>query len=674
LAAKSSQTNELLGLHESLFGKKANLDSLNQDLAEQFAPDLAEFTTTLPLGYDFAADVMDAFPIILARDLSNAIGAHMRPDGKQWFRASTGDADVDARPRVRRFLEMQRRDVHRGVYKPKTRFKASTSEADRFYAITGQAVISVGEAPQTRDHLFFQNFHVKDCVWLENELGEVDHLQRRAKMSARVMKKRFGARGNLHQSVLKAALKAPNEEFDVAIITMPREEYEGFSAGRKSDAPEQGKLPKGQKLEFVRCYIDKSNEQLIQTDYIRRFDYAVPRWARLMGTQYAFSPAAMTALPDARMAQMLSQIILEAGEKGISPPLIARQESVIGGPSIEAGGISWVDIEGDGKLSDVLAPLNLDPDMRVGFEMRQDLREMLSRAFFIDKLTLPEAGKQMTAYETARRLEEHSRALLPLIGPMQSDYNVKLLDLSYETLVDMKQVDFMDMPDEMEGVDFTWTFETPIQENEQRLVVERFLESLGVIGQARELGLSSMPIDLDRATAEAISNIGVPTGWQIQEEQRKADAEHGQQVQQLEKTVMDVGAVAGVAEQVGKAGQELGMIAPPGGAGQAGGAGQPVPAEGQSPIDMAAAGGTTGNNVVPFDPSQLGGMDMGNQEMTEEQMRELRGMFRRMETSLATAMEALTQPREIELVKDKSGKITGARSAVAGKKRERDAA
>ena len=663
MAAKSTLTGQLLDASQSLFAKKAPLDSLNQDIAEQYAPDLAEFTTTLPLGYDFAADVMDSFPIIVSRDLANSISAHMRPSGKQWFTASTGDDDIDAKPKVRRFLESQRRDVYRGIYKPTTQFTTATGQADRFYANFGQAVISVGEAPKTRDHIFYQTFHNKDCAWLDNELGITDHMHRRTKMTARVMVQRFKRRGQLHQSVLKAAEKSPGQEFNVVVITMPREEYEGF--GSKTSASEaKEKLPPGKKLEFVRCYIDASNEQMIQTDYIRRFDYVVPRWARMTGTQYAFSPAAMTALPDARMAQMLTQIILEAGEKGISPPLMARQEAVVGGPSIEAGGISWIDIDHDSKLSDVLAPLDLNPDMRIGFEMRRDLREMLSRAFFIDKLMLPEAGKQMTAYETARRLEEHSRALLPLIGPMQADYNARLLDLSYETLVDMGQINFNEMPDEMEGVDFTWAFETPIQENEKRLVVERFLESLGILGQAKEAGLSAMPIDINRAAAETISNVGVPPGWQIQEEQREADAEHGQQVQQAQQAMADIGGAAQVAEQVGRAGQELGMIAPPGAGGgeqmATGGAGN------------EQGGAVAAGNVVPIAP----GMDMGQaggleeDEMNEAQMRELRATLRRMQTDMANLADAVLAPREIELTKDKTGRLTGARSSVAKKQNE----
>jgi hypothetical protein len=61
-------------------------------------------------------------------------------------------------------------------------------------------------------------------------------------------------------------------------------------------------------------------------------------------------------------------------------------------------------------------------------------------------------------------------------------------------------------------------------------------------------------------------------------------------------------------------------------------------------------------------------------EMAEEQMREIRAMFRRMETNMMTMAEAVTQPREIQLIKDKSGKVTGARASVAGKKAESEAA
>ena len=48
--------------------------------------------------------------------------------------------------------------------------------------------------------------------------------------------------------------------------------------------------------------------------------YVIPRWQTISGSQYAVSPAAVCALPDARLLQSMALILLEAGESRLTRP------------------------------------------------------------------------------------------------------------------------------------------------------------------------------------------------------------------------------------------------------------------------------------------------------------------------------------------------------------------
>jgi hypothetical protein len=602
---KDSRAKEIIELGDHLFTKKRPLDGLHQEIAWQFCPDLAEFDSPLDLGQDWAADRMDSFPEMVSRELSNQIGANLRPESSPWFKQSTGDDELDSDEANAQFLEYLTRTVRRELYRPNTGFVGATREADRFYTNFGQAVISVEEAPVTRDHLFFRNFHIKDCAWMDNQLGQVDHLHRKQKMTARAMKAMF-REDSLHDTVLKTAKKEPYREFEVRFVSLPTEEYHDFLSS--SEAAEDGKSPrKGKQLPFTRCAIDVENCKVIRAGGLVAFNYIVPRWMRLTGTQYAFSPATMAGLADGRMAQMLSQILLESGEKAIDPPLIGKQEMVIGEPNISAVGLTWVDVDHDSQLKDAIDVMKLDADMRVGFQLRVDLRDMLSKAFYIDKLTLPETGKEMTAFETARRIEEHVRNLLPIFAPIQVEYSGKMLDTAYEFLVNMKKIDFRRMPDAMSTIDTLWQFQTPLQEAQSRMLVEQFTETANVLSVGAQLGAKASPVHIERALRDAVRGVGGPATWRKTQEEQDAEAEvNAEQVEQ-QGMIEQVGQGAAIAEQVGNAGQSLGLITPPG-------KGAP-PAEGAPAGEGAAPAQQPGGEVVKLVRALAAGAGGGGQQL-----------------------------------------------------------
>lgn len=550
-----SRAKDILDLGDRLFAKKDTLNSLHQEIAEHFYVERATFTTDAYLGRDFAAHVMDSHPMQARRELGDSVSATLRPRDQQWFKSTTLDEDTDAEPENARGLEYVTKTMRSHMYDPRAKFVRATKEGDHDFITFGQAVISVEES-YTRDHLYLRNFHLRDCAWLENPIGDVDHLHRREGMTARTMKKMFGEKV-LHRSVKTACEKEPGREFKIRVVCMPADEYDYSKLSEKKG---------GKKLPFMLVYIDAENMKVLREAPAPDFLYVVPRWRTISGSQYAFSPCTVNALPDGRMSQNLARILLEAGEKMVDPPMLARSEA-IREVNLQAGSLTWADLETDQKLSEAAQPFRLEADMQVGFAMRADLRAMVDSAFFINKLRLPQSGPDMTATQVRALIEEHIRNLLPVFEPMEHEYNMRLLDKVYNRLAMMQKFDAARLPDALSGAHVSWSFKNPLQEASSRILTQQYREVVEIEMQAMEMGDKRSQVHLPKARRDGIRGIGVPATWIKTEAEIAAEAQAEAQEAQLMAAAQQAAAAADVGQKIGDAAQSLtagGVIPPPG--------------------------------------------------------------------------------------------------------------
>lgn len=553
---------ELIGLGDKLFSKKEPLNQLMQEIALQFYPVRATFTGGGDyLGKDHTDHLHDSYPVLVRRELGNSLSATLRPRDQKWFSATTLDEDRDADPINAQFLEHITKMMRSAIYDQRSKFVRATKEGDHDYITFGQTVISVEESPD-RSHLYFRAHHIRDCAWLENAVGEIDHIHRKDRISARAMIRKFGEKA-VHQTVKDAAKKDPGQEFNFRAIMMPSDEYDLTS--------ETSEKRRGPRMPYVLVYVDSDNGKMLAEIPSPDFLFVIPRWDTLPGLQYAVSPATSIALPDGRLAQAMGLMILEAGEKAIDPPMLADGEA-IREANLQAAAMTWVDLQGDRKISDVFSTVPINADMRTAFAMRSDIRDMLAKAFFIDKLALPAATDKMTATEIRARLEEHVRNLLPLFEPMEHEYNGRILDKVFNRLRTMNRFRLDAMPPELAGADIAWGFKNPLQEASTRILASQFQEALSLEEMAMQAGVPVPRINASAARDDAVRGIGVPAKWRRTDEELAMEAEAKAKAAMLERAAAQADMAAGVGQKVGDAAkslQESGIM---------GGGGEPVPA------------------------------------------------------------------------------------------------
>jgi hypothetical protein len=263
-------------------------------------------------------------------------------------------------------------------------------------------------------------------------------------------------------------------------------------------------------------YFEVKTKHIIEEVGIYEQEYTVPRWQTVSGSQYAYSPATVAALPDARLIQAMTAVLLEAGEKAVTPPMIATQEAIRSDINVYAGGITFVDQDYDERLGEVLRPLTQDKNgIPLGFNLQADTRAMIAEAFYLNKLTLPAQGQDMTAYEVGQRIQEYIRQAMPLFEPMESEYNAPLCDITFSKL--MRAGAFgspLDMPKELRNQNIEFPFESPLHDASEREKGQRYIEASQMLAAAQGVDQTSVhTVDAVKALRETLLAIGTPASW-----------------------------------------------------------------------------------------------------------------------------------------------------------------
>jgi hypothetical protein len=291
--------------------------------------------------------------------------------------------------------------------------------------------------------------------------------------------------------------------------------------------------------------------------------YVIPRWQTVSGSQYAYSPATVAGLPDARLLQAMTYTLLEAGEKHTNPPMVAVQEAIRSDVAVYAGGITWVDAAYDERLGEVLRPLSQDKSgMPLGIDMARDVRAMLSDAFYLNKLTLPQRAPEMTAYEVGQRIQQYIRDALPLFEPMELEYNGAICEETFSILLRSGAFGSpFDMPKGMRGQELSFKFESPLHEAIEREKGNKFLEAQQFIAGAVQLDPSvAYVVDAKRALRDALDGIGIPAQWvHSEEEVRAAQMEQAKQ-QQIQQGLANLQQGGEAAKALGEAKESFGGI------------------------------------------------------------------------------------------------------------------
>jgi hypothetical protein len=486
---------------DALFARKRPVDALWQEIALNFYPERADFTTRRSEGEDYAAHLFTSYPVVARRELGNLFSSNLRPRSTKWFALRVEDETLDQGTEERRYLDYLAGVQWRAMYDPQAQFVRATKEGDHDFAAFGNAVIRGGPNVEGNG-LLFTCYHLRDTAWSENAEGRVDLLHRDWTPTARQLRQHFGEK--VSRVVDDACRTEPEKAFACRQVVLPSRLYNDASG-------------EARKFPFVSLTIERDSETVLEEIGLSYFPYVVPRWQTVSGSPYGRSMATGIALPDGRTMQVLVRVLREAGEKFVDPPMIAVMDAIRSDIALYAGGVTTADIEYDERLGEVLRPIAQDRGgMPIGFEIAEALREDIRAAFFLDKIQLPQFGSDMTAFEVRRRIEEHIRAASPLFEPIEQDYNTPLCELAFDVLRSHGAFGPIElMPESLRGADVRFTFCSPLADMSEQNDADIYRQTMEtIVKPAAEVDPALLAlVNLDEAVPDAMRASGFKAKW-----------------------------------------------------------------------------------------------------------------------------------------------------------------
>ena len=540
-----------------LFNKRQTLLTMWQEIADNFYPERADFTASRNMGERIADNLTTSYPILIRRDLGNTFSTMLRPRDKDWFFAQTNRPeaeDLDAK----RWLQWANGVMRRGMYDRSSGFMRATKEGDHDFAAFGQCAISV-ELNKMKNGLLYRCWHLRDMAWSENEEGKIDTIHRKWQARRRELVSLFPPdptnkfKPGVSKEFADKMQDDPYGQIPTRHIIIPSAEHEPPAHIKKWTQP------------YVSIYIDVQSGKVLEEVEVPNTIYVIPRWVTVSGndqisSQYAYSPATVAGLPDARLLQAMTLTILEAGEFATRPPMIATENAVRSDLQIFSGGVTWVDADYDEKMGEALRPIQLDErGLQFGVGLREDIRKSLTEAFYLNKIGLPPPEREMTAFETGQRVSEYIRNALPLFEPMEMDYNGALCDMTFDLMLrggafgDMRQ-----MPQSLRGKELQFRFESPLTQAIEMQKGQIFQQAKAMVADTIAVDpTAAQRVDFGAALKDSLQGIGTPASWMRDDKQMAVIAKKSAQQQSTQQLLQTMGQGADVAQKLGAAQQTL---------------------------------------------------------------------------------------------------------------------
>jgi hypothetical protein len=394
---------------KELLAKRETWDNVWEEIAHYVLPTKTQFTTEHQPGAKRDRDVFDSTAISSNQMLASGLhGALTAPSGR-WFHIRFRDEELNNDDEAVEWME----DCVNRMYKAleESNFNAEVNELYLDLCCFGTAAMLVerthkrSEDSNDRldDTLNFRTVHLGEIAISENFDGFVDTVYRKVKLTARQVRQLWNENFDVGESIERALEKNPDQEFDFIHAVYPRphiQEVVDFAPALERP--------------FASCWVNVKDKLLVQEGGYYEMPWLVPRWSKLSGDVYGFSPA-LIARADIRTLNAAKQFEMRAWEKSIDPPTLANYNGIIGDLRMDPGGLTYVrDVNG-------IRPFVSGAQWQVSQIKSSELVTNIRRAFFNDQLQLHE-GPNMTATEVRARMELMQQILGPVIGRLQAEF------------------------------------------------------------------------------------------------------------------------------------------------------------------------------------------------------------------------------------------------------------
>jgi hypothetical protein len=528
---------------KQLKDKRQNWDNLWDEVAHFVLPTKADFISRREGGAKRDQELYDSTAITSNQTLASGLhGALTAPSGR-WFHIRFREDQLNKDDAAIEWVEDSVDRIYKAIEESNFNSEVNELYLDLCCFGTAAMLVETGKT-DNQDILNFRTVHLSEVAIAENVDGQVDTIYRSLKFTARQAKQLFPTE-DLGESIERALQDKPDKEFDFIHAVYPRDGVEPVELAAGKDRP------------WASCWVQVKDKKLIREDGYYENPWLVPRWSKLSGDVYGFSPA-MMARADIRTLNAAKLFEMRAWEKSIDPPTLASYNGIIGDLRLDPGGLTYVrDING-------IKPMQNGAQWQVSQIKSSELITNIRRAFFNDQLQLHE-GPNMTATEVRARMELMQQILGPVVGRLQSEFLNPLIQRVF--MVMFRAGLFAEPPASLmqaSGSKLDVEYVSPLaraQKMEEVFAVERWFQQLGGMAQVDPTVLDV--VDFSKMGRMLAKRLGVPAEVMKSEEemqkmmmQRQQEQAQQQQMMQRQVALDQTGQAAQVAGAIDEVGQE----------------------------------------------------------------------------------------------------------------------
>ena len=522
--AEDARATALLKRYKTLQTNRQHWESHWQEVADYIVPRKADITKKRTAGDKRTELIFDGTAVHAAELMAASLHGMLTNAATPWFSLRYQDDEINSDDEAKEWLEGASDVMYQ--YLARSNFQEQIHELYSDLVTFGTAVIFVDGDD---DGVRFSTRHIAECYVSEDAQGRVDTVYRKYKTTARAAQAQFT---NLTRRIEKLAEQDPYAEVELLHIVMPREER-------------NPKLRTKNNKPFASIFVDPDEKQILGEGGFDELPYMVPRFLKAsFELGYGRSPS-MTALPDTKMVNKMSEIVIRASQLQIHPPMMVPDDGFMLPVRTTPGGLNFY----RSGTRDRIEPLNIGANNPIGEQQLEQRRQAIRAAFYVDQLILG-TGPTMTATEVIQRTEEKMRLLGPVLGRLQAELLQPLINRVFSILARKRA--FKPAPESLRDGDIDIEYVSPLAKAQRSGEVQSILQMVEFLAPLTQIDQGVLDyLDVDGMAKHIIRVTGTPAtvvrgeGEVAQlREQRSAQAAQQAELQTMQSLATSAGEAA----------------------------------------------------------------------------------------------------------------------------------
>lgn len=396
-----------------------------QDVANYGFPDRSDYITTKTPGQKRMSYVYDSTPLMALDQFAAGMHSRLTSSSSQWFYMLTEDDRINIGDDARSWLEDAGAAMYRLFNSPRHNFASQSYELYMDEGSIGTAVMAVLDS--ARSSVLFSTRHLKECCIALNEEDRVDVLMRNWPWTAKQAVDQWTLDG-LKRAGAEKVLKAYADN-----DTSPKFNFIHDVRPRRKRNPDRGDALH---MAFESVYIGVQDSCEISVGGFPEFPYLVPRFSKLTGETYGRGPM-MLALPDIKMLNELTKLVVKSAQKIIDPPLQVPDDGFLVPVRTVPGALNYY----RATSQNTIKPIETHGQVQLGIELINALRQQILKAMYVEWMIMPSdpkdpasTGKGVTATYVLQQRDDKMLFLAPMLARLQAEFLGPLIDRVFAIL------------------------------------------------------------------------------------------------------------------------------------------------------------------------------------------------------------------------------------------------